>query len=271
MSYGFSLERATTQKKLDMPSVHSHQEYELYFLISGQRRYFLGHTIYDIAPGNMVYIPRTLLHKTVSVGGKGFDRYVINFSQEHYNALTAIAGYDFLSAYPEGVCLQLPHDKVLQIQKSFEQMDQELKSPSKWTQCSCTMLLYGILFGCVHHGKAIPPYQEETADKIQQAAKYISEHFADMLTLEDIAEMVHIEKTYFCKRFKALTGFGYSDYLTQTRLQAAKALLVSTDLTIGEISEACGFSGSNYFGDVFRHYYGVSPSKYRQQSGKSAK
>ena len=88
-----------------------------------------------------------------------------------------------------------------------------------------------------------------------------------MLTLEDAAGLVHMEKTYFSKRFKALTGFGFLDYLTQTRLRAAEDLLTRTSLSIGDISDACGFSGSNYFGDVFRRYHGISPSEYRIRSG----
>ena len=75
-----------------------------------------------------------------------------------------------------------------------------------------------------------------------------------------------MEKTYFSKRFKALTGFGFLEYLTQTRLQAAQELLTATEMSIGDISEACGFSSSNYFGDVFRRCCGMSPSDYRLRS-----
>lgn len=260
---GISLERTTTQRQWNMSAMHSHQDHELYFLISGQRRYFLGHTIYDVSPGNAVFIPRTLLHRTVTLGPKGFDRYVVNFSHEHYERFMRISGRE---AFSKGVCLQLPPNAVLQIQKSFEKMEQELQSPDEWTQSAVSQLLYGILLTCLRHGVPKTPCQEETADKIQQAAKYISEHYADWLTLEDVAGLVHMEKTYFSKRFKALTGFGFLEYLTQTRLQAAQELLTATELSIGDISEACGFSSSNYFGDVFRRCCGMSPTDFRQQS-----
>jgi AraC-like DNA-binding protein len=61
-----------------------------------------------------------------------------------------------------------------------------------------------------------------------------------------------------------LTGFGFLDYLTQIRLQEAQRLLRTTALSLSDISEMCGFSGSNYFGDVFRRYTGLSPSAYRK-------
>ena len=75
-----------------------------------------------------------------------------------------------------------------------------------------------------------------------------------------------MEKTYFSRRFKALTGFGFLEYLTQTRIRAAEQLLIETELSIENIAELTGFSCSNYFGDVFRHYKGVSPTAYRIQS-----
>ena len=75
-----------------------------------------------------------------------------------------------------------------------------------------------------------------------------------------------MEKTYFSRQFKALTGFGFLEYLTQTRIRAAEQLLAETDLSIVDIAELAGFSCSNYFGDVFRRYKGVSPSAYRARS-----
>lgn len=268
MRYGFSFDHITKQQNINMATMHSHDNYELYFLISGQRRYFLGHSIYDVTPGNIVYIPRTVLHKTVSLGSKGFDRYTINFAPEHYHTFTKIAGKDYFAAYPNGACFQVPPDKVRQMQKYFEQIKEDWKGTQQWAQSSCVTTLYRLFSDCLRYGNPKAPFQEETADKIQRAAQYISEHFSQWLSLEDVAEYVHMEKTYFSKRFKALTGFGFLDYLTQTRLRAAESLLSCTEMSIGSISEACGFSGSNYFADVFRRYHGVSPTEYRANAKK---
>jgi hypothetical protein len=220
--YGLTLKRTSTQHRWNMSAMHAHQNYELYFLLSGQRRYFLGNTIYDVSPGNIVFIPKNLLHRTVCLGSKGFDRYVINFSQEHFEHFQTAAGRDPFAAYPMGACLQLPTNAVRQVQKNIEEMEQELNHPDHWTKAAVTQGLYNILLISLRTGKPKDPCQEEIADKIQQAAKYISEHYADWLTLEDAARIAQMEKTYFCKRFKALTGFGFLEYLTQTRLQGRR-------------------------------------------------
>ena len=103
-------------------------------------------------------------------------------------------------------------------------------------------------------------------DKIQIAARYISEHYAEEITLSDAAAMAFMEETYFSKKFKQLTGFGFKEYLVTTRIKAAEKLLSTTNMAIGEIAEACGFSSSNYFGNVFKSVWGISPSDYRREN-----
>lgn len=268
--FGLELNRTTTQKQINAHTMHSHEDHELFFLLSGQRRYFLGHGIYDIAPGNAIFIPRTMLHRTVSLGSKGFDRYVLNFSQKHYDAFMEMAGWDAGEIFASGVCLQLEPDAVRQMQKAFDKLMEELRSPGKWSQAAATHLFYEILLTCLRQGTPKAPYSEQGADRIQQVTKYISHSYAQWITLEDAASMAHMEKTYFCKRFKALVGCGFLEYLTQTRLQNAKKLLETTDASIGEVAEACGFSGGNYFGDVFLRECGLSPTQYRKNRRQEA-
>ena len=263
-AFGLCLDHTVTKGRNNAYTMHAHEEYELFFLVSGQRRYFVGQTIYDIAPGNAIFIPRTVLHRTVSLGSKGYDRYVLTFSQKHYDAFVALSGWDACASLSQGGCLQLGVDGAYQVQRAFEKMELSFAQGDKWSQAAVTNQFYEILLTCLREGKSKEPCQEESADKIQQAARYISEHYHEWITLSDVASQVHMEKTYFSKRFKALIGSGFLEYLTQTRLLSAKELLVKTDLSIGEISDACGFSNSNYFGDVFRRYYGCSPTEYRK-------
>ena len=79
---GIIIEKDSEKHSIDMPEMHSHPYHELYFLISGRRRYFIGHRIFDVAAGNLVVIPKNELHKTTSFGGKGYERYVMYFFDE---------------------------------------------------------------------------------------------------------------------------------------------------------------------------------------------
>ena len=122
-----------------------------------------------------------------------------------------------------------------------------------------------MIIAALRYGKKKGCAVGDGEDKIRLVAHYMQENFSEPLTLEDAARMACMERTYFSKRFKALTGFNFSSYLTQLRLSAARQLLLNTDMNISEIAAHAGFSGSNYFGDVFLRAYGMSPTEYRKR------
>lgn len=72
----------------------------------------------------------------------------------------------------------------------------------------------------------------------------------------------HMSRTSFFNKLKALTGYAPADYIRLIRLQHAAQLLKQGEYTITEIADKVGFSDAKYFREVFKKYYGVSPSKY---------
>lgn len=245
--------------------LHTHPEHELYFLLSGQRRYFIRHSIYDLTPGNLILIPKGALHKTVSRNNQGYDRFVLFFSDEDLRSLSGALGADAYEKLLEMGCIQLPADAVQRITQQLKQMQQEFSTQPELYPVYLEMQLQLILLTVLRCGTPQPKCTENTAEKIQKVAQYMNQNFHLPITLHEAAQMAYLEDTYFSKQFKALTGFGFLDYLTQLRLQEAQRLLRTTALSLADISELCGFSGSNYFGDVFRRYTGTSPSAYRKQ------
>ena len=245
--------------------LHTHREHELYFLLAGQRRYFIRHSIYDLTPGNLILIPKGALHKTVSKSNQGYDRFVLFFSDEDLQSLADALGASAYEALLEMGCVQLPADAVQQITRQLKQMQQEYSTQPNLYPVFLETQLQLILLTVLRCGTPQPKCAENTAEKIQKVTQYIGQNFRLPITLHDAAQMACLEDTYFSKQFKILTGFGFLDYLTQIRLQEAQRLLRTTSLSLGDIAELCGFSGSNYFGDVFRRYTGISPSGYRKK------
>lgn len=253
--------RQRTQPQ-SMPQMHAHGLHELYYLLSGTRRYFVEDTIYDVSPGELVLIPRNQLHRTVTTGH--FERYVVYFSQEECESITRLVGELAVQQLLHSGCLQLPEEITRQVRQDLQALEQELGGNRSFREGICTHLLNDIFLRALRHGRKKASSQGENAEKIQEVARYITRNYAQEITLESAAELACMEKTYFSKRFKALTGFGFQEYLTQTRIRAAQELLRSSRLSVGEVAEACGFAGGNYFGDVFRRTVGVSPSQYRK-------
>ena len=99
--------------------------------------------------------------------------------------------------------------------------------------------------------------------QIEAAINYIHSHYAERITLDDLAELCDLSTTYFCKLFKSETGESFADYLTWVRMEKAIELLRDPKMKIYEISQEVGYSDVQYFNKVFRDTTGVSPSFYR--------
>ena len=70
----------------------------------------------------------------------------------------------------------------------------------------------------------------------------------------------------FSKKFHRLTGFGFKEYLTHVRIQAAAEQLLSGKQSVTEVALNCGYSDGNYFGDAFRKIKGMSPNQFRKKN-----
>ena len=101
-------------------------------------------------------------------------------------------------------------------------------------------------------------------DMIKKAISYISKNFSRNLTLEEVAEQVHLNPTYFSSIFKQSTGSSFKEYLNMIRIEDSKRLLANTDYSIIDIAIATGFEDQSYFSRVFKKYTGLTPRQYRQ-------
>ncbi len=263
---GVHIDKGYSRSAVDMPEMHAHSLHELYFLLSGKRRYFVGHKIFDVSPGNLVIIPQAVLHRTTSVNKQGYERYVIYFQESYIEELIQSVGQDKFIAFLDSGCISFSEENALIFKQKLEQLIDETKKQDILTPAIEKNLLEQIILYALRHGTKKDLEQKEGADKIQLAARYISEHYAEEITLSDVAAMAFMEETYFSKKFKQLTGFGFKEYLISTRVKAAENLLKTTNMSVGEIADKCGFSSSNYFGSVFKRLFGVSPANYQKHN-----
>ena len=262
--YSITAEKDKTDRPQSMTYMHEHTCHEIYLLISGRRRYFIGHTIYDLAPGNVIIIPKGELHRTTAIGKAGHDRYVIYFYENRIKALIDNVGRDRFDAFLKCRALKISGEVTRQIQQKIELLLDEKKNADKFTKAFEENILQEILLLLMRHGEEKTGVSGGRAEKIQEAAQFISENYGSDITLHSAAQLVYMEDTYFSKQFRVFTGFGFNEYLIKTRIKAAENLLEKTELSVGEIAERCGFSAGNYFGDVFKKQKGMSPSQYRK-------
>ncbi|RAP73591.1 response regulator transcription factor [Paenibacillus montanisoli] len=109
--------------------------------------------------------------------------------------------------------------------------------------------------------------KDDSASKlITGIKKLIEKGYSQDLSLEAIAEQVHLTPSYLSYLFKKETGRSLVRYITHVRMEKAVELLTRTNMKIIDISESLGYSNSSYFIQIFRNHHGVSPAKYRESA-----
>ena len=104
---------------------------------------------------------------------------------------------------------------------------------------------------------------------ISKTLEYIDAHYADpALSLEAVAESLGIHFNYLSRIFKSGMEENFVSYVNRCRVDKSKALLASTDLTIGEIAARSGFGSQQNYAKVFKKYENMTPSQYRERKGE---
>lgn len=108
--------------------------------------------------------------------------------------------------------------------------------------------------------------QKESADsrRVREMLQYIHEHYAEPVSLGDIAGAVGVSRQECMRCFRKYLRVSPISYLSEYRVRIAAGQLLHTDQSIITISENCGFSSNSYFSKVFHQTMGCTPKEYRQ-------
>lgn len=244
---------------------HEHPYYEIYYLISGKCKMFFHQDLYYLNPGDIMVFQPHEIHRCIYENGVQAERFVVYFMWEHVRELWASCGREAFARIFADPRRSLPEPYRSEAGELFRQLLAEEGKGDAFTRMEQKCLLYRLLafLGRRPAGQRRREDLKESEAAVLESVRYLSEHRREPVTLDQAAEVAHMSPTYFSKKFRQSTGFGFKEYLNYLRVQEAADLLCATDGTITDIALACGFSDGNYFGDVFKKAKGVSPRQYR--------
>lgn len=98
---------------------------------------------------------------------------------------------------------------------------------------------------------------------IRKAIAYINDNYANNVSLEEVANYIHLNPSYFSTLFKKETGTAFSTYLNKVRIEHSKLMLTNTNQSILDIAIAVGFENQSYYCKVFKKIVGTSPKQYK--------
>ena len=247
---------------------HYHPEYELTLILEGSGERMVGDSHEYFFPGDLVLLGAGLPHTWVSKGSS--SAVVVQFSEAFIAPLLRYPECDrirqLLARSAQG--LVFPPKGADDLREAVERLP-GLKAVNRIT---------GLLEvvdalsdpGAGGRPLASPYFQpaigKRTEGRIAKVFQYIHRHSSETISLAEMAALINLSESAFCKFFKRTTGRTFSDYLTDIRIGHACHLLSESDDTISAIAWRSGFDSLTYFNRVFLRKKGVRPRDYRRRA-----
>ena len=262
-----SIDRRERESGYIMTANHCHSYYELVCIERGSCRFLIEDRMYDLQEGDFLLIPPNQLHYTHYQFGpcrrSGIYFRLSDLDQELIMALPGGAAF-----FGQRRIFQAPDGSRRRLTGILSAMAEEETLADARSALMLRLLLQELLLLCSRVCSFLEntPADIHTTDRqILQAARFINEHFRQPISAADIAAAAGFSPNYLSRRFREAAGIGVHEYLVFIRLRNAAYELSSTDLSVTEIALRCGFSDSNYFKDVFKKKYGMTPREYRKK------
>lgn len=241
-------------------TLHTHKCAELFYVIGGKGQFFVRNDSFTIAPGDLVIVNPFVEHTETSLEANPLEYIVMGIEGLELN---------MDDAEDDSFCIINFLDDTRDIQFYLKSMLMEVENKESGFETVCQDLLDILLIKLLrktNFSKMLASAKENLSSDTIAVRRYIEGHFREPLTLDTIADNVHMNKFHLSHTFSKEFGISPINYVLQLRIQESRELLATTDFSLSQIARMCGFSSSSYFSQRFRAVEGISPVEFRRLS-----
>ena len=256
--------------------IHWHDEMELIYIKKGHGIITVDFTQYQVSAGTLALIIPGQLHSIEQYENESMEyENIIFHPQILLSKQTDTCSTDYFSPLMDGTLtvpvLYQPGDPYYgEISACVDANDEISKTNPPAYQLfikSQLFMLFYILFNkCSSRNAQKKDYK--SLEKMKLILKFVENNYMDKIGLEEIAEYVGLNASYFSALFKKESGKTFLSYLTEIRINHAKEFLRTTNDTMGSIAEKVGYTDARYFSQCFEKIVGMKPSLFRKLYAK---
>ena len=245
---------------------HAHMGYcEVLYIKNGSGQFNIGNRCYEVNTGDVIIINPGVFHEErVMINGP-----CLNVVEMLYCAVDNV----FVSGLKDGCLLPEEYTPVIHsgqyrsiIEYCLTNIFNEINIQNNGYSLVChnlVSILLVMVFRSANINNACTGEKATFASKIND---YIKSNYTNDLSLQDLAQYLHISRHYLARFYKKVYGCSIINYVINLRIEEAKRLLLTTQSKISEISIAIGYRDQNYFSYLFKKMTGFSPSAYRNDN-----
>lgn len=239
-------------------------DFELIYVIDGESFITIGDQNYHCNAGDIILIPPFTKHKILSSRVNPHNNYWI-----HFDVYPFYKQNDFIGALMFHGKTKMSIGVLDDLMTLYTLLDKEVNESKMGSRIFVNTLLTQIFISIMRTNKASLAYENNEiisnnteVDIINKSTNIIKNNISSNLKLEDICKEIHISESYLYKAFMKVLKMSPKIFIRLYKVKQAEQLLKSSDLSIKEIAEKVGFSSSNYFSNVFKEFYSMSPREY---------
>lgn len=252
---------------------HWHEDIELIYIISGEMNYEINGKTVRLPEHSMLFVNARQLHYGFAVDDRECDFICVLFHpsllqvnsklfQTMAELIIGNEGIEYLLLKESG------SDDYRSLSGCMREMAalREEESPGyEWEVIGCLSRVWSVIYRCCEAMPMETGAGQHADRQVQRVmASYIFRHYAEPLTLEEIAASGHVSRSKCCLIFKKYLGESPIDFVNSYRLEKSCQMLRNTVQSITEIALRCGFNHSSYYTKLFSRKYGCTPSEYRK-------
>lgn len=273
---GFYIGASSKKGFFSMSDKHIHDRYEIYYLVSGERYYFIKDKTFRIKRGYFVLVNEGELHKTTDTELPGHERVLLYFRRD-FIMTPCLSMATVLKVLAERrycvLCLTLKEQRY--IEAVFSEMNEEITARAlgfeACLQARLMLLVAFIARRMDHNDEEVYVSRSPKHEKVSEIIRYLDEHFSEPITVSGLSGLFFISPYYLSRIFKETTGFTLIEYINSKRVKAAGELLKHSGLKVIQVAERSGFGSVAHFNRVFRAVTGFSPLSYRRNDSGPAR
>lgn len=243
------------EQRLGEVPLHWHDFYELVLVLDGRSLHHCNGVAYPVGPGASMLLGPTDFHafSPLSDGPLVCYDLVIDPRAAERHLVAPLR-----TAVETGWFIEESTSRA-----DIERLGREIRDQRLGAGQVVDALLACILVDFARQVRPAGTNRASVADPVRAALAYLERHFREPVTLGQVAAEVHLSPNYLSERFHASTGVSFQSHLMQRRLQFARSLLGSEEVSVTEAALAAGFGSASHLARAFRARYGRSPSEDR--------
>jgi AraC-like DNA-binding protein len=228
------------------------EDYDLTYVIKGGASFTVNGAVYEMKPGDLLFLTEGDIKEAFTYSQNLMQYFAVNFTAKYQKAKNTGGGTLF------------PTFSHIGLRQDIIDLFRELNICWTEQQSGYVMKARALLMLIIHRLTEIIVYgvDAEPGDyRVSKVTRYIALHYAEKLTVKNLARQVRLDMDYFGHLFKRETGMTIHQYIAKVRIRNAENMLQSGNYKVQEAAEHCGFSDVFHFYKSFKALRGFPPSR----------